>query len=76
MFILRKEKIVATSLICLKCQFLFPIFRKMNRQKVRGHRKNLYCPRCKRDRVFLELKDYDKKIAYWDNFYNKLSTAN
>ncbi|MCY3067619.1 MULTISPECIES: hypothetical protein [Aerococcus] len=73
---MQKKKIVATTLICLKCQYLFPIFRKMHRQKVRGHRKNLYCPKCKEDRVFLELKDYDKKMASWDAFYNQLRQAN
>ena len=52
-------KTVKTDLICSECGYIFPIFRKANKQKKELHIKDLYCPLCKKDTKHLEMKNGD-----------------
>jgi len=61
------KKTVATSLICPDCGNIFPIMRKVNKQKSLFHRKYLYCPMCKKVTNHIEAKDLEKLLFILDN---------
>ena len=46
-----------TFLRCTECHNVVEIFRKINRQKKKGHIKHMYCPYCKKVVAFEELKN-------------------
>ena len=67
---MKKGRFVATDLACLECGNVFTISRRENRLRSSGHIKDLWCPNCKKDRKFYELKDADTyyyKILYKQN---------
>jgi len=53
-----KRSTVKTDLMCLICGSVFPISRRVKRQKSEFHIKDLYCYKCKKETKFVELKDY------------------
>lgn len=52
-----KRKVVQTKLICPNCGNEVEIFRKENKQKKFGHKKILWCYKCKRMINHIEIKD-------------------
>ena len=50
---------VSTDMICSMCGEVQTIYRYYKRQKRVGHIKDLWCPNCKKDRKFIEVKDID-----------------
>lgn len=55
-------EIISTYLICLMCGEITTIQRVKNKQKQKNHIKDMYCPICKKDSKYIELKD--KNIYY------------
>lgn len=59
-----------SDLICTMCGKVITIQRSKGKLYKSGHIKDLWCPNCKRDRKFYELKDADTyyyKILYKQN---------
>ena len=52
-----KKKFVNTKLICPICNNMTSIYRKVNKQKKFGHRKWLYCWKCKKITNHFEIRD-------------------
>lgn len=52
-----KRAVVQTKLVCPKCGNKVEIFRKENKQKKFGHKKLLWCYKCKRMINHIEIKD-------------------
>ena len=52
-----KRKVVATQLICPECKNIATIYRRINKQKAFGHRKWLYCYKCKKMTNHFEIRD-------------------
>ena len=46
-----------TELVCLKCGNVMTILRKSLKQKKVGHIKDMYCPYCKEQVKFFEVRD-------------------
>lgn len=55
-------KTIQTKMVCPECGNVFPIMRKMNKQKKLFHRKWLYCPKCQKTTNHIEGKDLDKLL--------------
>ena len=55
--------------ICPKCGHKFPIPRRDNKRRERGHKKRLFCPYCNEVMNMLEVRegDYDKFWGECDN---------
>lgn len=47
----------STELVCLKCGNVMTILRKALKQKKVGHIKDMYCPYCKEQVKFFEVRD-------------------
>ena len=57
---MRKIRYMDTSVfICPACGNKIPLMRKRNRQREKGHIKDLWCPFCRTDRKFLEIRRGD-----------------
>ena len=54
---MKQTRLASTDLICLECGYVTSIVRSGDRLKDDEHIKDMYCPMCKDDRKFLELKD-------------------
>lgn len=63
---------VQTRLECSECGTQVFIMRKRGKQKKRGHIKHMYCIGCKETTGFIELKNEDKNIAYWNNLWESV----
>ena len=48
--------------ICTVCGNRFPLMRDHGNQRERGHIKDLWCPFCKADRKFLEVRRGDSYV--------------
>ena len=67
-----KGKRVNTNLICPDCGNVFPLQRKLFKQKKNFHLKKLYCPMCCEVKNHIEIKDIDMFIAEYENgLYDK-----
>ena len=54
---MRKQRFMDLSMfICPECGKSFPIMRSHGQHRGKGHIKDLYCPFCKADRKFREVK--------------------
>ena len=56
-----KTRAKSTDLMCLNCGYILSIYRISHKQPF--HVKDMWCPSCKQDVKFLELKDRD--IMYY-----------
>ena len=52
-----------TQLVCPECGTIFPMMRKVGKQKDVSHRKWLYCYVCKKETNHVEGRDLDSIIA-------------
>lgn len=62
--------IILTELICPHCGEIVSIQRRKHRTKTIGHIKDMYCPYCKKDRKFIEIRDKDEcyyRLLYKEN---------
>lgn len=55
---------------CLNCGNKYTLPRKSNRRKESMHRKVLYCPFCGKDVNHIEIKTYEEKELFLENFKN------
>jgi len=58
---MKRKSFVISYFICQKCNNTFPLPRFKNSQRENGHIKDIWCPWCKDESKFLEIKD---KQAY------------
>ena len=57
---MRKQRFMDKSeLICMTCGNRFPIMRNHGKPRERGHIKDIWCPFCKQDRKFQEVRRTD-----------------
>lgn len=61
-----KGKRVNTNLICPDCGNVFPIQRKIFKQKKNFHLKKMYCPMCCETKNHIEIKDIGLFIADYE----------
>lgn len=54
---MKRKNYVISYFICKKCENLFPLPRLKNHQRENGHVKDIWCPYCKQESKFLEIKD-------------------
>ena len=54
-----KHKYVYSTMICKKCLSTFPIPRGLGSQREKGHTKTMYCPMCKEEADFCEIRYKD-----------------
>ena len=64
---MKQTRLASTDLICLECGYINTIIRRGDRLKVDEHVKDIYCPVCKEDRKFLELRDAS---IFWYKYNN------
>lgn len=64
---MKQTRLASTDLICLECGYVNTIIRSGDRLKDDEHIKDIYCPICKEDRKFLELKDAS---IFWHKYNN------
>jgi len=57
-------KTVPAYLECNECHFVMTIHRRCSRQKLPGHIKHMYCPRCKCVTAHTECREIHLKEAY------------
>ena len=58
---MKKQRFMDLStFVCPCCNKTFPIMRSHGKQRERGHIKDIWCPFCKEERKFMEIrrKDY------------------
>jgi len=48
---------VISDFVCQECDTVFPLPRNQGRQRKHGHVKDIWCPRCKRETKFKEIKN-------------------
>lgn len=65
-------KLFETDMLCSMCGEIQTIRRLIGHQKKEGHIKDLWCPNCKRDRKFIEIRDRD--IYYYKLMYKENRT--
>lgn len=58
-----------TELICPYCGEITLIRRKRCNTKPIGYQEEMYCPKCKTDRKFIEIRDKDK--CYYNLLYKQ-----
>ncbi len=58
-----KVSMIETTLVCPKCENVTSIYRREASQRVFGHKKRLYCWKCKKKINHIELKDYNLKLV-------------
>ena len=57
---MRKQRFMDQSVfICPVCQNKFPLMRNHGNQREKGHIKDLWCPFCKTERKFIEVRHGD-----------------
>ena len=56
------KKTIRTDLLCPECGNVFPIQRRVNRQKKTLHRKWLYCPMCQKTTNHIEINNIEKLL--------------
>lgn len=57
---MRKQRFMDLSMmICPECGKSFPIMRNHGQHRERGHIKDIWCPFCKEDRKFMEIRKRD-----------------
>lgn len=47
---------VISNFVCPECKNIIPLPRNHGKQRAKGHIKTLYCPYCKADRNFTEIR--------------------
>jgi len=52
-------KTIQTNLLCPECGNIFPIQRRVSKQKKALHKKWLYCPICNKEINHIEIRDID-----------------
>ena len=58
--IMKKKRFMDLSLfICPECSKSFPIMRNRGESRKRGHIKDIWCPYCKANRKFKEIRHTD-----------------
>ena len=61
---MRKQRFMDLSmLICPVCNKTFPIMRNHGQHRERGHIKTIWCPYCKADRKFMEIRKSDCYVS-------------
>ena len=57
---MRKQRFMDLSMfICSECGNTFPIMRNHGQHRERGHVKDIWCPYCKAERKFMEVRRTD-----------------
>ena len=57
---MRKQRFMDLSMfICPECGKQFPLMRNHGQQRERGHKKDIWCPFCKAERTFNEVRRTD-----------------
>lgn len=54
---MKRRNYVISYFICENCNMSFPLPRLKSRQRENGHIKDIWCPYCKGESKFLEIKD-------------------
>lgn len=60
---MKKQKFTVSTCVCPECGLKFPIPRKMGAAREAGHRKYLWCPKCKEVQNFAEFRFNDFMIG-------------
>lgn len=68
---MRTNNVKQTRLECPQCGSIMPIMRKRGKQKEAGHIKHMYCFKCNEVVGFVEIKDKDDNISYWENMWKE-----
>lgn len=55
-------KVTISRCRCPKCGEKFPIPRRDNRKRPRGHIKTIYCPFCRKETDMIEIRDEDFEV--------------
>lgn len=67
---MRKQRFMDKSLfVCNTCGNTIPLMRRHGSQRERGHIKDLWCPYCKADRKFAEIRRGDFAVVNGNNIY-------
>ena len=67
---MRKQRYMDLSMfICPECGNTFPIMRNHGHHRERGHIKDIWCPYCKEDRKFREVRKTDYVVANGNMIY-------
>lgn len=56
---MRKQKYVISYLRCQECGEIMPIPRLISAQRENNHIKTMWCWKCKKERDFIENKNYE-----------------
>ena len=51
-----------STFICTECGNKMYLYRDVNKRRSKGHIKTMYCPFCKNERMFKEIRDIDHII--------------
>lgn len=52
-----------STFVCQECGNRFPLMRNHGKQRERGHIKDLWCPFCRTDRKFIEVRTGDYYVC-------------
>ena len=67
---MRKQRYMDLStFVCPVCNKTFPIMRNHGKQREKGHIKDIWCPYCRQERKFLEIRDGDCLVTNNDIIY-------
>ena len=53
---MRRKRYVTSEFHCPECEFVMPLPRNCGRQREKGHIKNIWCPQCKKEMRFKEIR--------------------
>lgn len=56
---MRKNPYSISRFVCPVCDAIVPLPRFKGQRREKKHKKDIYCPKCKQDRVFVEYRDKD-----------------
>lgn len=54
-----KRRYTISNFMCTECEFIIPLPRRREKQREKGHIKDIYCPNCKTKRKFREIRYVD-----------------
>lgn len=66
----KDQRMVQSKLICQECGSQMVIYRRKADQRKLGHIKHMHCPRCKETQAFMEIKDWDRNVTFWEDYQN------
>ena len=64
----KRQLMVETKFVCPDCGTIISIPRKKGDQHPTGHIKHMHCYKCKETTGFVEIKQFDRNVAFWTNY--------